>query len=358
MSTSRCVALALLLMVLAAPARGQIGEYVKINGYGSLEFEKQVGANGRGDANGSFDADGFDLVLNATPTQRLRVAVDLTWEHGAATENGRGNVAVEYAIVELFVRDWLKLRGGKMFTPFGLYNEIHTAKPLFLSVKEPFSTDKTDKLGSPVRFFPRWGAGLAVLGNVPLGGKDLDYVVQLANGDQSDGNPFEADDNVQKAVAARVRFHPSSRIAVGTSLYSDRITERSSAGADTGKRTEQLSFGVHGTWEDPHLGVELAYLWGTLDPSGPARLSRHGLELMAWGKVKERYRPYLRYERHEPDADTSDDRAELLLGGLNVRLEHGLFLKAELDRFTSGARNSKLKGSDYTEFKASLSVGF
>src|SRR6185503_9424416 len=46
---------------------------------------------------------------------------------------------------------------------FSLYNEIHTAKPLFLSVKEPVSTNKIEKMGSTIRFYPRWGAGLAVL---------------------------------------------------------------------------------------------------------------------------------------------------------------------------------------------------
>jgi len=116
-------AAALLLMGLApAPAWAQMDQVVRINGYSSFEVERLLGDEGRGDPNGSFDADLIDLVLNVTPNDRVRVAADLTWEHGAATEDGRGNVAVEYAFAEFVARDWLRFRAGKMFTHFGIYN--------------------------------------------------------------------------------------------------------------------------------------------------------------------------------------------------------------------------------------------
>src|SRR5574342_544278 len=111
---------AVLALSPAAPLRAQGTELVRINGYTSVEFEKMLGDEGRGDPNGSFDADGFDLVLNFTPSHRLRVAADLTWEHGSATEDGRGNVAVEYAFPEYYAADLLKVRAGKMFTYFGI----------------------------------------------------------------------------------------------------------------------------------------------------------------------------------------------------------------------------------------------
>ena len=38
--------------------------------------------------------------------------------------------------------DAVKLRAGKMFTPFGIYNEIHTAKPSIIILKEPNPTNK------------------------------------------------------------------------------------------------------------------------------------------------------------------------------------------------------------------------
>ena len=162
-------------------------------------------------------------MFNFTPVDRFRVAADLTWEHGPATEEFRGNVAVEYAFAEYSVRDWLRLRAGKMFTPFSIYNEIHTAKPLFLSVKEPVSTNKIEKMGSTIRFYPRWGAGLTVLGNGQLAGKDWDYVVQVSNGEQRSAaamdeeypNPFDDGQRPPQGLGGSRPLPPGARAGGG-----------------------------------------------------------------------------------------------------------------------------------------------
>ncbi|MBN1782996.1 hypothetical protein JW948_17815 [bacterium] len=133
---------------------GKLNENIRINGYSGFEFEKMFGDEGKGDPNGSFDSDLFDLVFNVTTADYLRIAADITWEHGAATEDGRGNAAVEYVFCEYLVRDWLKFRAGKMFTPFGIYNEIHTAKPVILTVNEPLSTKKTTSSAVICVFIP------------------------------------------------------------------------------------------------------------------------------------------------------------------------------------------------------------
>ena len=111
------------------------------------------------------------------------------------------------------------------------------------------------------------------------------------------------------------------------------------------------------SWDGKPAGAEVAYLWGIIDPSQADTLSRVGLEAMVWANLG-RVRPYLRYEWHDPNRDEGGDAASILIGGLNVRLEGSLFLKAELDRFASDPGNAKLKGADYTEFKASLAYGF
>ena len=72
------VALALLAMSSMATAQTRLGDKVSINGYSSFEFEKQIGEEGRGDPNGSFDVDLFDLVINVQATDRLRIATDIT----------------------------------------------------------------------------------------------------------------------------------------------------------------------------------------------------------------------------------------------------------------------------------------
>lgn len=346
-----------------APLVGS-GDSFRVDGYSSFEFERMLSKTGAGDPNGSFDADLFDLVLNWRGSDRLRVAADVTWEHGAAAEDGRGNVAVEYAFAEYAFADWARLRAGKMFTPFGIYNEIHTAKPAFLSVKEPLATNKNDKLGSPMRFFPRWGAGVALLGNGVLpGGVAWDYVVAATNGEQERTNPFEEDDNKQKAIQGRVRVMLLEQLELGVSAYRDALTELAGDTPTTG-RTVQLSYGAQATWKSTFgPGFELEFVRGSLKPSSAAvgpKLTGQGATAMVWWTFADRYTPYARIEWLDPDTDVSNDQARLFLAGLNVRVPGGLVVKAELDRFDVQDANGELGGGQgkYTEVKAALVVGF
>jgi hypothetical protein len=361
---TRSVVTLALLGALAGTAAAD--DRLRINGYGSLEYEKQIfDLAGKGDKQGSFDADGFDLVVTAVPTDRFRVSADVSWEHGASTEEFRGNVVVEYAFAELYAYDWLKVRAGKTFTPFGIYNEIHTAKPLFLSVKEPQSTNKIDKMGSTLRFYPRWGAGLSLLGNGQISGKEWDYTLQISNGEQRVAvatdpkypNPFEEDDNSFKALAARVRFHPVTPVTLGFSVYNDHLAEYDKAFKRTGHFTALRSYGFQAAYEKGRVGGEVEYIYGYYKPGTTARVARHGLSAMAWGNLG-LLRPYLRYEAHDPDHDKLDDSASTVLGGINVRVQRGLFLKLEVDRFMGDLKNPRFKGVDSTEFKASVSFGF
>ena len=105
-----------------------------------------------------------------------------------------------------------------MFVHFGIYNEIHTAKPATLTVKEPQSTNKNHKFGSELRFYPRWLTGIAVTGRRTIGGVDVDYIAQLANGEQSTVNPFEEDENQEKSISGRVRAYSSRQPGFGRFL--------------------------------------------------------------------------------------------------------------------------------------------
>jgi hypothetical protein len=360
------------LLLGAFAVRGEVplvgtGESFRVDGYLSVEFERQLDKKGRGDPNGSFDADLFDLVLNWSATDHVRLAADLTWEHGSATEDGRGNVGMEYAWVEYAFADALRVRGGKMFTPFGIYNEIHTAKPAYLSVKEPLSTNKPDKFGTEHRLYPRWTMGVALLGNGASSIGQWDYVVAVGNGENEAGtaNPFEEDDNRQKAFMGRVRLEPVSRLQLGASFYTDQITEYTDDGEDTGGRTTLLTLGGQLTWTlaDPAVGLELEYVNGTRRPSsgsGLPELRTHGATAMAWWTLRDRFTPYLRAEYLDPDTRQKRDEAWLVLGGLNVRAGGGLILKAEYDLVRAGAENARFSDgrNHYGEIKAAAVLGF
>jgi hypothetical protein len=358
------------LGALAARAEVPIigsGDSFRINGYFSLEFEKQLEKKGRGDPNGSFDADLLDLVLNWSASDHVRLAADLTWEHGPATEDGRGSVAVEYAWVEYAFGDWLRFRGGKMFTPFGIYNEIHTAKPAYLSIKEPLSTNKTDKFGTEFRLYPRYTMGLQVLGNgsSPLG--DWDYVAGVGNGENEAGtlNPFEEDDNTQKAFMGRFRLQPMTRLQLGASFYTDQIAEYDDEGESTHKRTNLLAWGAQATWtlQSPAVGLELEYVGGDRRPSSASGLPEvrsNGGTAMAWWSPVEWATPYLRVEYLDPDTKVHKDEAWLVLGGVDLRLRGGLILKAEYDVTRAGTANARFSDgrNSFSEIKAAAVLGF
>jgi hypothetical protein len=359
----------------AATARAETplvagGDSFRVDGYASFEFERQlqkVGASKIGDdldPNGSFDMDLFDIVVNWRGSDRLRVAADLTWEHGAATEDGRGNVAVEYAWLEYSLADFARLRAGKMFTPFGIYNEIHTAKPAYLTVKEPLATNKNNKLGSDERFFPRWGTGVALLGNGYVPRVAWDYVVAVTNGEQETTNPFERDDNKQKALQGRVRLVLADELELGGSFYGDEVSELDGASQPTGRRTRLLTYGAHAIWRSTFgPGLELEWVRGERRPSsidvGPFRWGQAGTA-MAWWTFRSWVTPYARAEWLDPDRDVSSDRAVLLIGGLNLRVRGGLVLKAEVDRYRAQSANADFAGGrlSFTEVKAAAVVGF
>jgi len=174
------VAVCLALSALAAYAIDL--NALTINGYTSFEYELQIEPDddGDGDPNDSFDADLMDLVFNFQVSDQIRAAMDVSFEHRTTTEDDRGNVALEYGFVEYSFSDLFKIRAGKMFTPLGIFNEIHTAKPAYLSVKEAPSTNKPERIvDAAARFFPRWGVGLGIIGNGEINGKTFDYNLLL-----------------------------------------------------------------------------------------------------------------------------------------------------------------------------------
>lgn len=350
----------LLLFVSVSTAllsSAQIANNISIKGYTSFEFEYQTTDVGGGDRNASFDADLFDIVLNIQATPKLRVAADLTWEHGTATEENWGNAAVEYAFSEYTVNELLKIKAGKMFTAFGIYNEIHTAKPAFLTTKEPLSTNKNHKLGSDLRFYPRWGTGIALLGKTNLGKLNASYVLQITNGSQENTNPFEEDDNMEKAIAGRIEISKRTDFKFGISGYTDQLTEFDTSGTDNGQRTFLQSYGAYFIGNLKNLGVELEYVFGTINPTNSDVLMRQGFTTMLSYNHK-RYTPYVRFEYLNPNMSKTLCTASIISPGINIKIADGYFLKMQYNFIQSATLNADLNGVNYQEIQTALVVGF
>ena len=248
-----------------------------------------------------------------------------------------------------------------MFTHFGIYNEIHTAKPAFLTVKEPQSTNKNQKFGSEIRFYPRWATGLAVLGNAVLGNADLDYIVQITNGEQELQeltNPYEEDDNKGKAISGRVRLAPTRDLQFGVSFHTDGFTELDTLGEVSEDRTGITSFGAHAEWSSTNVGVEVEFVAGSVNPTFGEKISRNAYTAMVFFPIQDILVPYFRYESLDPNTNIEMDRASLMVYGVNVQVDDGLFLKVELNTVNSDENNAMFSGKNFTELKAAIAIGF
>lgn len=330
----------------------ELMDHIRINGYSNFEFEKQVDEEGFGDKHGSFDADQLDLVFNIQASDRIRVAVDLSWEHGTATEDNRGNQALEYGFVEYTVSDAFKIRAGKMLTPFGIFNEMHTAKPAFLTVKEAASLNKTDRIvADAYRFYPRWGAGVGFHGDVVVGGKDLTYDVLVANGEQDHTNPFEEDDNSVKSFTGRVRFEPSEHLRFGNSFYFDK---------DSTSFGRIISDGVELEVQWSRLRVWSEAAMGFLENPKGVRTKQVSFYVQPSWHFNKGITPYVRIERVDPSADVPDDHGWDFIVGINWEVAKGFMIKVENNSFHGGDKSSlgTLPGNGYNEIKSALVLGF
>jgi hypothetical protein len=350
----RTFALAAVCMLAAFPAFTIDWERVSINGYTSFEFEKMLNREGAGDPNGSFDADLFDIVLNFQISDQIRVSTDLTWEHGAATEDNRGNVAVEYAFVEYTFSDLFKVRAGKFLTPFGVFNQIHTAKPAFLSVKEASSTNNPSRIVDGAgRFFPRWGAGIAFQGDGLMGDMEFDYDVLIANGEQDNTNPFEEDDNSSKSVTARFRFEPIDTVQLGASLYYDRFSE--------GSELDSIrSVGIEVDWQISRARVLAEVVSGSRRHESGGSTTQLGWFIQPSWHFENGLTPYVRYDWIDPDTDRPNDEGRGFIVGVNWEASRWFMIKVENNWFKGRSETSlaQYPGRGYSELKAAVVLGF
>ena len=353
MKMSRGLLAALAATLLAAPAGALDWERITINGYASVEYERQIDDEGEGDPNGSFDSDGFDIVINFQATDNVRAACDLTWEHGSATEDGRGNVGLEYAFIEYAFSDLLKVRAGKMFTPFGIFNEIHTAKPAFLTVKEAASVNKTERIvDGAYRFYPRWVTGLQVLGDGAFGERRWDYNLVVGNGEQEDTNPFEEDNNAQKDITARMRVDLNDEMRVGVSAYHDTF--------DSDELDKVTSAGALFEWEHGEFQLWAEAAYGSLHLADGGTQKQLGFYVQPSWRFENGITPYLRYDWVDPDRDSDDDEGHDLIVGVNWEAQRWFMVKLENNWFKGGKNTNlgSLPGRDYNEVKAALVLGW
>jgi hypothetical protein len=341
----------LLVAVSALHAEAQdVGNRIRINGFGSLEFEKQFQSLGFGDSRGSFDIDVLGFAVNAYLNDRTRISLETDWVHGS--DLNRGSVTLEYGFVEYTAKEGLKLRGGKFLTPFGIYNEIHNIAYSFEAVKLPSPPSLASRvLRGGYRPYPRSGVGLAAHGDLHTGDKDLDFDVMIGNGEQTNTNPFEFDDNSSKSVTARIRFEANDSLRIGNSFYYDRITEKGF--------NRQISDGLEAEYNHKAIRLQSEIVFSHKRRDDGTQMKQFGWYLFGSYRLKNRLAPYIRYE-YVTFREQDDNHGRNIITGLNYEVNKNLYLKIE-NNFLHGSAKSgfnTLPGRGYSQLQTALSFGF
>ena len=301
---------------------------VTFNGYIDIEYAQS--SNKAGDPNGAFHQHHLSFLMDAPVNDRVSGHFHIEFDHGVntAAANG-GDIIVEKSFIQYFYDDHFQFRFGKVLTPFGYYNEVHDATPVFLSVGIPRTIYRQNERGGTA-MFPKWTTGINVLGVMESGSTIVDYIFYVGNGENIPTvNEAEHDSNRNKAFGGRVAIQRGELTSVAVSFYSGEK-------AESGSRLTTS----HTTW-----GLMFATGVGDLAALAEYASSDVGgmVDVGAYGQlsypVNRQLTAYYRYERTEPDNGTARDAWNEQIIGINIMPVENLIFKAEVADHVRDANN-------------------
>jgi hypothetical protein len=262
-----------------------------------------------------------------------------------------GGIEMQRAWLEYQAFDFLSIRGGQWFTPYGYWNDDH-GSPTIIAVHKPFPIGDA--------FFPERQTGLMAHGRYFIGSTALGYALTLSNGRGPYDTIRDLDNN--KAVGGRLYVESSAlgNLTVGVDAYRGRYTASTKRytvdTTGTGPvaviyRTidsayDELSLGADArwVWDRLHVQVEVMTNEAAYDddyrppatgfdprPTFAADYRRvGGYLLLAFRTPFANLMPYVTAEHSSyTNADISPP-VWAYSGGLNLRPTPNVVLKAEL----------------------------
>lgn len=120
-----------------------------------------------------------------------------------------GSIVIERAHIDYSAADWLTVRTGYWFTPYGIWNVDHGA-PTLIPLAEPYFV--------LLQAFPRQQLGVDLMGTFRIGKWDLEYSAYVSNG----RTPGQVDLINDKMLGGRLvlrRLWNGNTLALGASSY-------------------------------------------------------------------------------------------------------------------------------------------
>ena len=345
----------------AGPAQGALLlDNIKVYGYFDLGYFQTTGPKFAGGGpddpdmeNGAFDLRHFNILTDITVRQNLFVKMHIEFEHGINPSSEEASLVMEYGFAEYVVKDALKLRAGKMLTPIGIFGEIHDATPAYLSVSPPETFYRPFRKGG-VMLAPKWNTGLMLMGTLAVtpDAPELEYALYVGNGESRiTTNEAENDDNPNKALGFRLQLITAGDILnVGVSGYKgDKAQDK------THMRLPHTSLSGHISANFKGFNIMAEY--GRSDLNGEIETTWYVQTSLRIGAVT----PYFRYQSLNPNQKILDDSWVIWVGGVNIILTDGVYLKLEWDENRRGRGNEYLitgEDKDFGEFQSSLTMMF
>lgn len=307
------------------PGRGwQVpGTGFRLGGYASAGFENdrrrpwELGAND------------MSLIIRWEGEGKLRFFSELDLEEPLKLEQGHGlttrhaYLALERAYADYLYSEKLNLRAGKFLTPIGRWNVVH-ADPLVWTTSRPLITEYS---------FPTNATGAMVYGTIPLLGKDVDYSLYTAIGE--DWRPDPRLDPFEEAYGMHVALS-SDTGEFGISLAN--FEQKGSVGE------RKNLFGLDYLWarDRYEISSELIYRFSDED----SKRDERGLFVQGVMPLSERWYGIARYELYDPAGTAPAMNIGVI--GLAMKLSPALIFKAEY----SHASNNRIQAPEglFTSF--------
>ena len=183
-----------LAFVFNTPNAWAIG--VQTYGYFSVNYEDVGETPDGGNDPGEFAYPHLNLMMQSSISDEFRIFLNFAGDDGAGVE-------VRNYWGEYIIKDYLKFRAGKIYRPFGLFNEKLDAVPTYLGIEPPELFDGDHLM------LPRTGT-LMVHGNYLLGQNTIKYALMTGNKETIDTG---------KPVSWDLNYNMGSNTKIGTSGY-------------------------------------------------------------------------------------------------------------------------------------------
>lgn len=349
-----------------APAASKVyrkAHGVSLGGYGEALYTNVAASRQDGTPSGrgsSVDYLRQVLYVGYKFSDKVLLNSELELEHAKVGEGGGGELALEFAYLELQPRRAIGLRAGLLLVPLGFLNELHEP-PVFRGARRPLvetviipSTWRENGLGLFGEAGPLQWRAYAVAGLSSAG-----FSAQGLRGGRQEGSLSSAND---LGFTGRVDLGGRGLLAGGSFF-----TGKSGQGARVGGRelaARVTLLDLHAQYE--RAGLRLRGLWARSTLADAARVNeQNGLTggasvggaqsgwyleasydlLTLVARSRWSLTPYLRYERLDTQQrvpagyDRDPGRAQdVLAGGLELKPLPQVVFKLDYQRLHDGAR--------------------